>query len=287
MLRSLSLHTALQQPGLCGTPALPGTRRIWGRGEGQGLTARCCLHPARLALPRGCHRGCGEPRAACSSPGRVGKSVFKGCPPCPRGARPQRCRTETSGCRGPGGAAHLPLIPHPKGQGGLLLTGAPGTSQPRRARPRRPRSGPALPGSIPPGSFHPSLPPWLPGGRRRCPGAELAARVPGTAAGSERRRRPCKSCVPAGGKAGSGGRGKTTTPKCLHEFPSARPASEISPIRAVRGGSRLTFPHRFTVTFGRQAGTIERSAPELADLFGISLLSWRRAAAAGLCEGRN
>lgn len=51
-----------------------------------------------------------------------------------------------------------------------------------------------------------------------------------------------------------GGRGgKTTTQNCLHEFPSARPASEISPIRAVRGGSQLTFPHHFTVTFGRQA----------------------------------
>lgn len=35
---------------------------------------------------------------------------------------------------------------------------------------------------------------------------------------------------------GEGG-GKTTTQNCLHEFPSARPASEISPIRAVRGGS--------------------------------------------------
>lgn len=199
--------------------------------------------------------------------------MFKGCPPCPRGAVARRRAVPAP----PGGAAAS--LPHPSG---VLLHPpciTPGCCIPLpRASPQRtgagsgaaprPRSGhvpaPVAPLPFPHPSIHRSL--------RRCP-ARAAGR-------SERRRRPWKSCVPAGGKAGRGGRGKTTTPKCSHEFPSARPASEISPIRAVRGGSRLTFPHRFTATFGRQAGTAARSAPELADLFGISLLCWRRAACA-------
>lgn len=59
----------------------------------------------------------------------------------------------------------------------------------------------------------------------------------------------------------------------LHEFPSGRPASSLCPMRSVRGGTRLTFPHHFTVTFGRQAGSHARAlSPEFVNLFGISLL---------------
>lgn len=71
----------------------------------------------------------------------------------------------------------------------------------------------------------------------------------------------------AGARQGGGGVGD-----CLHEFPSGRPASELCPMRSVRGGTRLTFPHHFTVTFGRQAGSQAGAlGPELVDGFGISL----------------
>lgn len=81
-----------------------------------------------------------------------------------------------------------------------------------------------------------------------------------------------------GGRQGGGGEGD-----CLHEFPSGRPASALCPMRSVRGGTRLTFPHHFTVTFGRQAGSHAGAlSPELVDLFGISL-PLRISAVAGLC----
>lgn len=71
---------------------------------------------------------------------------------------------------------------------------------------------------------------------------------------------------------------------CLHEFPSGRPASALCPMRSVRGGTRLTFPHHFTVTFGRQAGSHAGVlSPELVDLFGISLPPQISSAVAGLC----
>lgn len=81
-----------------------------------------------------------------------------------------------------------------------------------------------------------------------------------------------------GGRQGGGGEGD-----CLHEFPSGRPASALCPMRSVRGGTRLTFPHHFTVTFGRQAGSHAGSlSPEFVDLFGISLLPRVPSAGAGL-----
>lgn len=295
-------------------PGAAGHKEHLGTGRGSRTYCALLLHP-RLALPRG--RSAQRPRLRRAPsrpqlPGACWEKRFSRMPSLSPGRPPAALSHGDERLPAAHRALpHPPRIPLPAGitpkDGAGRTGGAPprcrcghvpapaGTSQPRRARPRWPRSGFGPPAPGPPGA-HPrspaSLPPSvparsppslpalrrsLPGGRRRCPGAELAARAPGRSAGSERRRRPWKSCVPGGGKAGSGGRGKTTTPKCLHEFPSARPASEISPIRAVRGGSRLTFPHRFTVTFGRQAGTVARSAPELADLFGISLLSWRRA----------
>lgn len=43
-------------------------------------------------------------------------------------------------------------------------------------------------------------------------------------------------------------------------------------MRSVRGGTRLTFPHHFTVTFGRQAGSQAGAlGPELVEGIGISL----------------
>lgn len=81
-----------------------------------------------------------------------------------------------------------------------------------------------------------------------------------------------------GGRQGGGGEGD-----CLHEFPSGRPASALCPMRSVRGGTRLTFPHHFTVTFGRQAGSHAGAlSPELVDLFGISLPPRSSSAVAGL-----
>lgn len=72
----------------------------------------------------------------------------------------------------------------------------------------------------------------------------------------------------AGARQGGGGVGD-----CLHEFPSGRPASELCPMRSVRGGTRLTFPHHFTVTFGRQAGSQAGAlGPVLVDGFGMSPL---------------
>lgn len=72
---------------------------------------------------------------------------------------------------------------------------------------------------------------------------------------------------------------------CLHAFPSGRPASALCPMRSVRGGTRFTFPHHFTVTFGRQAGSHAGAlSSELADLFGISLPPRSpTAVSAGLC----
>lgn len=67
---------------------------------------------------------------------------------------------------------------------------------------------------------------------------------------------------------GAGGEGAR-----LHEFPSGRPASSLCPMRSVRGGTRLTSPHHFTVTFDRQAGSHAGAlSPEFVNLFGISLL---------------
>ncbi|MEJ1276159.1 hypothetical protein NN561_007063 [Cricetulus griseus] len=52
-------------------------------------------------------------------------------------------------------------------------------------------------------------------------------------------------------------------------------------MRSVRGGTRLTFPHHFTVTFGRQAGSHAGAlGPELVDGFRISLPPRSSAAAA-------
>lgn len=81
-----------------------------------------------------------------------------------------------------------------------------------------------------------------------------------------------------GGRQGGGGEGDS-----LHEFPSGRPASALCPMRSVRGGTRLTFPHHFTVTFGRQAGShAEALSPELVDLFGTSLPPRSCSAVAGV-----
>lgn len=88
----------------------------------------------------------------------------------------------------------------------------------------------------------------------------------------------------AGARQGGGGVGD-----CLHEFPSGRPASELCPMRSVRGGTRLTFPHHFTVTFGRQAGSHAGAlGPELVDGFRISLpLRSSSAAALGIDQSVN
>lgn len=88
----------------------------------------------------------------------------------------------------------------------------------------------------------------------------------------------------AGARQGGGGVGD-----CLHEFPSGRPASELCPMRSVRGGTRLTFPHHFTVTFGRQAGSHAGAlGPELVDGFRISLhLRSSSAAALGINQSVN
>lgn len=82
----------------------------------------------------------------------------------------------------------------------------------------------------------------------------------------------------AGGRLGGGGEGD-----CLHEFPSGRPASALCPMRSVRGGTRFTFPHHFTVTFGRQAGSHAGAlSPDLEDLFGSSLPPRSSSSVAGL-----
>lgn len=181
----------------------------------------------------------------------------------PRPQPPLRCRASPRGTGG-SSAPSAPAALHRRSSS-PSSAGAPGTSQPRRAAPR---PGGHLPGG--PLAAEPGLPLPRQGPPRRPP-PRPPARPEGNAParswrcgclprlqGSEWRRGLWKSCVLTGLKAGyRGAEGregeKTTTQNCLHEFPSARPASEISPIRAVRGGSQLTFPHHFTVTFGRQA----------------------------------
>lgn len=151
--------------------------------------------------------------------------------------------------------------------GGHRLSARGAPSRPRRASPplflplrRRCGRVPAPPSCSadpgPAGVSEPGLPAPFPPGLREMPRRGVGGGGEGAASGCEEKL--CASPV-EGGVGGCGGRGrgegggKTTTQNCLHEFPSARPASEISPIRAVRGGSQLTFPHHFTVTFGRQA----------------------------------
>ena len=98
--------------------------------------------------------------------------------------------------------------------------------------------------------------------------------------GSGREPRSERARAPVGGGWGGGG----GVGARLHEFPSGRPASALCPMRSVRGGTRLTFPHHFTVTFGRQAGLHAGAlSPELVDLFGISLLPRSSSAVAGSC----
>lgn len=91
------------------------------------------------------------------------------------------------------------------------------------------------------------------------------------------------------GRAQRQGREGAGVGDCLHEFPSGRPASELCPMRSVRGGTRLTFPHHFTVTFGRQAGSHAGAlGPELVDGFRISLpLRSSAAAALGIDQSFN